>query len=217
MCLSLNSNLSTLLSYLWYRVVFSCPGSSIPDLGQWLGGCHFRILTQRVTFETWHHSDFWSEWCQDKKTKRQEYKKTNIQYCDVRAVSHSCDDFFQHNYLFQIWAWKQTKNQSILFFFSSSYRLGHKSQIERTKPASPNHIELSLVGQNIRKELTRPKIDPNMTKRLADCIYVSFAFILHTCRTISIMLSLSGSEGHNCGQFPQHIPQLYPDTWVEYG
>ena len=36
--------------------VFSCPGSSIPDLGQsvsqWLTHCHFRISTQRLTFET---------------------------------------------------------------------------------------------------------------------------------------------------------------------
>ena len=30
---------------------FSCPGSSIPDLGHSLSGYHFRILTQRVTFE----------------------------------------------------------------------------------------------------------------------------------------------------------------------
>ena len=40
---------------------FSCPGSSIPDLGQsvtdWVGECHFRILTQRVTFETSDPSD----------------------------------------------------------------------------------------------------------------------------------------------------------------
>ena len=36
--------------------LFSCSGSSIPDLGQWVGewvtGCLFRILKQRVTFET---------------------------------------------------------------------------------------------------------------------------------------------------------------------
>ena len=37
--------------------IFSCPGSSIPDLGQWLSNCHFRILTQIVTFKTWDHSD----------------------------------------------------------------------------------------------------------------------------------------------------------------
>ena len=43
-------------------LVFSCPGSSIPDLGQWVtGDCHFRILTQRVTFETSDPSDIWSE------------------------------------------------------------------------------------------------------------------------------------------------------------
>ena len=37
--------------------LFSCPGSSIPDLGDWVGQCHFRILTQRVTFETSDPSD----------------------------------------------------------------------------------------------------------------------------------------------------------------
>ena len=35
--------------------LFSCPGSSIPDLGQSmsqsLSECHFRIWTQRVTFD----------------------------------------------------------------------------------------------------------------------------------------------------------------------
>ena len=63
--------------------LFSCPGSSIPDLGQWVsdwvGGCHFRILTQRVTFKTSDHSDILSAWCPDKKTKkakRQKEKRT---------------------------------------------------------------------------------------------------------------------------------------------
>ena len=32
--------------------VFSCPGSSIPDLGESVTECHFWILTQRVTFDT---------------------------------------------------------------------------------------------------------------------------------------------------------------------
>ena len=43
--------------------VFSCPGSSIHNLGQSMTGCHFWILTQRVTFDTWDPSDIWSEWC----------------------------------------------------------------------------------------------------------------------------------------------------------
>ena len=29
-------------------------------------GCHFRILTQRVTFETWDPSDIWLEWWVEK-------------------------------------------------------------------------------------------------------------------------------------------------------
>jgi len=42
-------------------------------------GCHFRILTQGVTFETGDPSDIWSEWCPDKKTKRQMDTKTKRQ------------------------------------------------------------------------------------------------------------------------------------------
>jgi len=34
------------------KLFFICPGSSIPDLGHSVGHCHFRILTQRVIFET---------------------------------------------------------------------------------------------------------------------------------------------------------------------
>ena len=55
-------------------LVFSCPGSSVPDLGQWVSQCHFRISTQRVTFETWDSLDIWLEWCLHKNTKRR--KKT---------------------------------------------------------------------------------------------------------------------------------------------
>ena len=66
-----------------FAVVFSCPGSSLPDLGQslteWVTHRHFRILTQRVTFETWDPSDIWSEWCLDKKTERQKDRKTERQ------------------------------------------------------------------------------------------------------------------------------------------
>ena len=49
--------------------------SSIPTLG--VSDCHFRILTQRVTFETWDHSDIWSERQKDKIT--QKYKKIKRQ------------------------------------------------------------------------------------------------------------------------------------------
>ena len=81
---ALLSKLSLFCQFLWgvcsdQIFIFSCPGSSIPDLGQWvthsLTDCHFRILTQRVTFETSDPSDIWSEWCQDKKTKRQKDKR----------------------------------------------------------------------------------------------------------------------------------------------
>ena len=81
---------------------FSCPGSSIPDLGHsltdWLTDCHFWILTQRVTFDTWDPSDIYcsmisgqkdkkitwqhgkkTTWHKDKKAKRQKDKKTKWQ------------------------------------------------------------------------------------------------------------------------------------------
>ena len=68
---------------LRFLLIFSCPGSSIPDLGQslsdWVTDRHFRISTQRVTFETSDPSDIWSEWCLDKKTERQKDKKTKRQ------------------------------------------------------------------------------------------------------------------------------------------
>ena len=56
-------------------MIFSCPGSSIPALVV-VDAWHFRIWTQRVTFETWDPSDIWSEWCLEKKTKGQKGKKT---------------------------------------------------------------------------------------------------------------------------------------------
>ena len=42
----------------------------------WLTHCHFRILTQRVTFVTWDPSDIWSECYTDEKRKRQKDRKT---------------------------------------------------------------------------------------------------------------------------------------------
>jgi len=64
-----------------WSCIFSCPGSSIPDLGQsvsqWVSHCHFRNSTQIVTFETWDPSDIWSEWCPDKKKKDRKTKRQN--------------------------------------------------------------------------------------------------------------------------------------------
>ena len=63
----------------FYYLVFSCPGSSIPDLGHSLGQsvteCHFRILTQRVTFETSDPSDIWSEWKVGRKKLTKSWQK----------------------------------------------------------------------------------------------------------------------------------------------
>jgi len=44
-------------------------------VSHWLTECHFRILIQRVTFETWDPSDIWSEWFLDRKTERQKDQK----------------------------------------------------------------------------------------------------------------------------------------------
>ena len=52
--------------------LFSCPGSSIPTLGQWLTHRHFRILTQIVTLKTWDPSDI-------RVMSRQKDKQTNRQ------------------------------------------------------------------------------------------------------------------------------------------
>ena len=47
--------------------ILSCPGSSIPTYVV-VGDCHFRISTQRVTFETSDPSDIWSDgWAEKKK------------------------------------------------------------------------------------------------------------------------------------------------------
>ena len=60
--------------------VFSCPGSSIPDLGQWVSKsvsrCHFWMLTQRGNFDTWDPSNILSR---QKDKKRQKDKETKRQ------------------------------------------------------------------------------------------------------------------------------------------
>ena len=46
-------------------------------ISDWLTDCHFRFLTERVTFYTWDSSDIWPEWW--KKTKRWKDKKIKRQ------------------------------------------------------------------------------------------------------------------------------------------
>ena len=71
---SMDALLTSRYEHKCHFLIFSCPGSFIPDLAQWvtgsLGRCHFRILTRRVSFETWSPYDIWSNWCLTK-TKRQ--------------------------------------------------------------------------------------------------------------------------------------------------
>ena len=45
------------------------------SVGHRLTDCHFRIWTQRVTYETWDPSDNWSEWWLDKRQKDKKTKK----------------------------------------------------------------------------------------------------------------------------------------------
>ena len=87
----------------WARRVYLCPLFALFKTPLTLltncavGECHFRISTQKVTFETWNPSDIWSEWQndikqKDKKTTTKKIKpKKRVYYCDVWAVSHSCD------------------------------------------------------------------------------------------------------------------------------
>ena len=104
MSLSTNSGEKVLI-YLWCRpmnsgegwnyltwvitrwAVFSCPGSSIPDLGQWLTEWlpatlefrHKEWLLRHETLQTFDQSDVWTKTQKDRKTERQKYKKTKRQ------------------------------------------------------------------------------------------------------------------------------------------
>ena len=57
------------------KCFFSCPGSSILSLAEWVTNSRFAIWTQRETFETSDPSDIWSGWCLDKKAERQKEKE----------------------------------------------------------------------------------------------------------------------------------------------
>ena len=67
----------------FYVYIFSCPGSSIPDLGQWVSQSvtatlefrHKEWLLTLETFQTFYQRDVWT-----KKTKRQKDKKTKEKY-----------------------------------------------------------------------------------------------------------------------------------------
>ena len=57
----------------------------LTSVTEWVNNRHFRILTQRVSFETWDPSDIWSTWCLDKKTKN---KKTKKRQKDKKSKRH---------------------------------------------------------------------------------------------------------------------------------
>ena len=65
-------------------LVFRCPALYIPLWGDSLS----HRVTQLVSFETWDHSDIWSETKKTKRQKRPKYNKTKRQkdhYCGVWA------------------------------------------------------------------------------------------------------------------------------------
>ena len=135
---------------IYFDLIFS-----IPDLGQSTSEsvteCHFRILTQRVTFETWDPSHIWSAWCLDKKTKRQKKtlrqknKKTNSKKTKrqkdkkkkrqkdkrkdqkrslmlcVRAVSHSCNVLDHTPYEWQVFKSKLPHDLAYVNFPLSAF------------------------------------------------------------------------------------------------
>ena len=68
-----------LLSPILAVLVKTWPWSVSQSVNQWVSECHFRISTQRVTFETWDPSDIWLEWRLDEETKRKKYKNTERQ------------------------------------------------------------------------------------------------------------------------------------------
>ena len=62
--------------FFLYGLFLAQPVNFIFTLGQWLTAT-FEFWTQRVTLEAWDPSEIWSEWCLDKKTKRQNKKRKN--------------------------------------------------------------------------------------------------------------------------------------------
>ena len=62
--------LTNFLTYYWPNQVFLAALAALylTLVSESVTGCHFRILTQIVTFDTSNPSDISSEWCLDKKT-----------------------------------------------------------------------------------------------------------------------------------------------------
>ena len=60
---------------LYKRVVFLAALSVpyLPLVSAWVSHCHFRIRTQRVTFDPWDPPDIWSEWCYESGTNCQKF------------------------------------------------------------------------------------------------------------------------------------------------
>ena len=121
---------------------FSCPGSSIPDLGHWLTHRHFRILTQIVTFETWDPSDIWSEWRLTKRWKDKKDKNTKITkkaklQKDKKAKTQKNKEQKENLILWGqgsfallgclIWDWGVLKMTSLLFLLMTEAQADRKS------------------------------------------------------------------------------------------
>ena len=108
---------------LYKRVVFLAALSVpyLPLVSAWVSHCHFRIRTQRVTFDPWDPPDIWSEWCYESETNCQKFfsefllgkfcfdkiifgeknsgffsmKNKRVVYCDVRGQFRTIAMFTQ--------------------------------------------------------------------------------------------------------------------------
>ena len=73
----LKTNLSNILVVV---AIFSCPGSSLPELGHslghWVSQCPLLMLTQRVTLDTWDPSQKDEKTKKERRKKRSKFKKT---------------------------------------------------------------------------------------------------------------------------------------------
>ena len=65
------------------------------SVSQWVSGCNFWILTQRVTFDTWDPSDIWSANERTKKTKKTK-KRQKRQKDNKTIIQHEKNTLDQH-------------------------------------------------------------------------------------------------------------------------
>ena len=125
LCSPPSSQLSTRLGTFGQTLFFSCPGNSLPDLGHWVSECHFWILTQRVTFNTWDPSDIWSAWCPDKRTKKtKRQKSTELEYppssWDPAFLEPGLTHLVEYHGVWELLRCQTSDGQSLTILYSHS-------------------------------------------------------------------------------------------------